>query len=392
MKTKHVSVRIAAFGSILLVAIVTASAASAITVNVSDESTYTSALASLSGDTSGAHTINITASFDITTSSSATNLFYTGSQSLTIEGNGFTIDGTGSRRLLYHDSAATLEINDLTFINGLKTRQGTCGGAVGSAGAVAINRSTFANSQTNTVGGAICVTTGSGADATVTDSTFTGNSSEATGGAISAPGTIIMNNSTVTGNSAGGAGGGLNALDFVLTHTTLVSNSAPAGSNLRGISASNSTLTSFGSVIGLSQGGGANCTNLGGGTTSTGYNFSDDTSCGLTSATDTESGGAPMLDALADNGGPTETRLPLEGSPLIDAIPNADCDAMLTTDQRGLPRPGAAGGSCDIGSVELQAAPLVQAIPALNRVGLAMLAVLLGLGVAILVGRGSAAS
>jgi hypothetical protein len=201
-----------------------------------------------------------------------------------------------------------------------------------------------------------------------------------------------MNNSTVTGNSAGGAGGGLNALDFELTHTTLVGNSAPVGSNLRGISAPNSTLTSFGSVIGLSQGGGANCTNLGGGTTSNGYNFSDDTSCGLTAATDTESGGDPALDGLADNGGPTETRLPLQGSPLIDAIANADCDATLTADQRGLPRPGAVDGSCDIGAVELQASPSVQAIPALNRFGLAMLAVLLGLGVAIFVGRGGAAS
>jgi hypothetical protein len=30
-----------------------------------------------------------------------------------------------------------------------------------------------------------------------------------------------------------------------------------------------------------------------------------------------------MLGALANNGGPTQTRLPLTGSPLIDAIPNA---------------------------------------------------------------------
>jgi len=60
----------------------------------------------------------------------------------------------------------------------------------------------------------------------------------------------------------------------------------------------------------------------------------------------------------ADNGGTTQTRLPQPGSPLIDAIPNASCQtggaSGITTDQRGLPRPGAGSPACDIGAVEVQ--------------------------------------
>ena len=45
-------------------------------------------------------------------------------------------------------------------------------------------------------------------------------------------------------------------------------------------------------------------------------------------------------------------------SPLLDAIPVADCDPAITTDRRGEPRPadGNEDGvdGCDIGAVELQ--------------------------------------
>lgn len=69
-------------------------------------------------------------------------------------------------------------------------------------------------------------------------------------------------------------------------------------------------------------------------------------------------GKAPELGPLADNGGPTETRLPSSTSPVIDQGHNS---LGLAGDQRGLPRkvqlsaPNAAGGDgTDIGSVELQ--------------------------------------
>src|SRR5262249_10866858 len=91
--------------------------------------------------------------------------------------------------------------------------------------------------------------------------------------------------------------------------------------------------------------------------TSNGYNFSDDSTCGLTQPTDHPSGGSPALGVLADNGGPTMTLLPATGSPLIDAIPGLSCQADgatgITTDQRGIARPQSE--KCDIGAVEVAA-------------------------------------
>jgi CSLREA domain-containing protein len=64
----------------------------------------------------------------------------------------------------------------------------------------------------------------------------------------------------------------------------------------------------------------------------------------------------PKLGPLADNGGLTQTRAPLPGSPAIDLEPasGAGCSA---TDQRGAARPG--GSACDAGAYEV-APPAVQ--------------------------------
>jgi CSLREA domain-containing protein len=64
----------------------------------------------------------------------------------------------------------------------------------------------------------------------------------------------------------------------------------------------------------------------------------------------------PLLGPLADNGGPTWTRLPAVGSPAVDAIPLgtptwcATSGPRYSTDQRGVARPQ--GPACDIGAVE----------------------------------------
>ena len=56
----------------------------------------------------------------------------------------------------------------------------------------------------------------------------------------------------------------------------------------------------------------------------------------------------PRLGPLGANGGPTQSEVPLAGSPAIDKGDNSNCPAL---DQRGIPRPQGAG--CDIGAVEL---------------------------------------
>ena len=89
---------------------------------------------------------------------------------------------------------------------------------------------------------------------------------------------------------------------------------------------------------------------------SEGFNFSDDDSCNFTESTDNVAdGNDPMLGALANNGGPTQTMLPQPGSPLIDAIqPVSEC--QVDVDQRGVTRPQIKG--CDTGAVEVLGASL----------------------------------
>ncbi|HEY6888873.1 MAG TPA: choice-of-anchor Q domain-containing protein [Solirubrobacter sp.] len=72
-------------------------------------------------------------------------------------------------------------------------------------------------------------------------------------------------------------------------------------------------------------------------------NWSTDTSCGPTAGV-----GDPQLDFVFYYSGPTQTRPPLAGSPLVNAGNPATC---ASSDQGFRVRP-AAGGTCDIGAVE----------------------------------------
>ena len=87
--------------------------------------------------------------------------------------------------------------------------------------------------------------------------------------------------------------------------------------------------------------------------TSGGYNVAAGTSCGFAVTGDVQGVTSLGIGPLADNGGPTRTRLPATGSLLVDAIPAGTpglCDAASPIDQRGVSRPQ--GPACDIGSVE----------------------------------------
>ncbi len=61
----------------------------------------------------------------------------------------------------------------------------------------------------------------------------------------------------------------------------------------------------------------------------------------------------PMLDTLANNGGPTQTHKLLAGSPALNAGNNT---AGLANDQRGVGFNRVSGGSADIGAFEVQVA------------------------------------
>lgn len=149
-------------------------------------------------------------------------------------------------------------------------------------------------------------------------------------------GNVTIVNSTITGNTALKAGGGYNsgqgyapepALTSTWPYRTTLLNTVIAGNAVRG-ARDNCHVSSM--II-----------------QSRGHNLADDASCFLTGTGDLP-GPDPRLGALAMNGGPTATQLPLDGSPLIDAGSNDGCPA---TDQRGVTRPQ--GPACDIGAVEV---------------------------------------
>ncbi|MBK8536972.1 MAG: DUF4214 domain-containing protein [Candidatus Competibacteraceae bacterium] len=71
---------------------------------------------------------------------------------------------------------------------------------------------------------------------------------------------------------------------------------------------------------------------------------------------------ATALGDLADNGGPTQTLLPVVGSPAINAGDNTLIPAGVTTDQRGVGFPRIVNTTVDIGAVEAGTLPPAQAL------------------------------
>jgi hypothetical protein len=246
------------------------------------------------------------------------------------------------------------------------------GGGVSSSGGGAqtsVTNSTISGNEAAAAGGGLS-SGGGGATTTVTASTISGNTSGAEGGGVDAGGggsTHRYVNSTITGNRAETGGGISSSRDapVELTYVTLADNTASVGANVAIYSFGEQTdfgqLVSFGSVIADGHVG-ANCALPGPSTQSDGYNYDTGSSCGFGGAPgDVAAGGNPLLGVLAENGGPTPTRLPLAGSPLIDAIPVAACAPGITVDQRGVTRPqdgdGDGSGGCDIGAVEVVFVP-----------------------------------
>ena len=237
---------------------------------------------------------------------------------------------------------------------------------------------------------------------TVAGSTLSGNASGAgTGGAInsgdaSGTGTLNVRTSTFSANSASGSGGAIDSGDYGGTGNATVSSSTFSGNsalNFDGGAIDNgddggsaSLILSASTFLGNSAGGsGATVTNGQDGGTGTvwaaadifsggcdqaagtwddeGYNVASDSSCFAPTPanTDDDSAGtglASLLGPLANNGGPTETLLPLPGNPALSIVPDGTSlnldgtSATLcpATDQRGVA--SEPGQTCDAGSVQ----------------------------------------
>ena len=283
-----------------------------------------------------------------------------GGSSLTIEGNGATIEQTCPQSL---DNGEIIMVND----GAITVRDVTLTGADSTDGVGGIqagndNASVTADHVTIT-GNSASFQPGIGTAGalTVIDSTIAGNTSTAPNDpAVSTfNDTMLIVNSTIADNVGGGIHSGV-AGGATLVYSTISGNSAATDAN---VDVPAARFTSFGSVVTDPQGGGVNCGSAG---TSDGYNYeSGGDTCGFSAATDVADGASPQLGALADNGGPTQTELPAPTSPLLDRIPAANCQdapaAGVTTDQRGITRPQGTG--CDVGAVEVEVVPVTPVTP-----------------------------
>ena len=205
---------------------------------------------------------------------------------------------------------------------------------------------------------------------TVVDSTITGNNADASGGGIDNTGQMTVVDSTITGNLAVNGGGIANAGQMAIVDSTITGNNTIAGSygyQGPGGVASYGTLTLANTIVaGNSNGDVAGNGDVTGTVMSLGHNLIGDASESSgwisTDLTGTDANPLnPELAPLGNYGGPTQTQVPLAGSPAIGAGSVALISTGVATDQRGFAR--VVGGKVDIGAVEVQDVSVVTVTP-----------------------------
>src|SRR4051794_13829886 len=279
---------------------------------------------------------------------------------------------TGAHRVMHlGDSNHHAEIDDLTITGGDAGEN--AGGGILSARPLDLLRVTISGNSAQNGGGIASAAHGLG----VVESTFSGNSAsvqsatfDTGGGAIDNQSGVYVRNSTFSGNSVAGTaahparGGAIRSLpsgpDSEIYFSTFAGNDV-TGPNAAGRDLATAAATSFYTYVnsniyasepvgGAPSGQPHNCADV----NVTGASGSHDLDSG--SSCDGQSNSDAGLQALADNGGPTDTHALSAGSVAIDVT--GDCAAInrgpASTDQRGLARPFTVDGQCDAGAYELQ--------------------------------------
>ncbi len=236
-----------------------------------------------------------------------------------------------------------IEVVNSKIMNNTATGQG---GGIYHGGFMSISKSTISGNKAATGGGMRDF----GNSTDIQQSTFSSNQATGDGGGIYTSASLGVRNSTFSGNSAGAGhfGGAIFAYnnDISLEYVTVANNTAPTYGGVYSDGVSNASIYMQNTALSNNTNG-----NCGGATiVSGGFNLSSDNSCSseLNQNGDQNNKNA-KLGALASNGGPTQTHLPLAGSPLIN---KGKTDNHINFDQRGFTRP--VGPKADIGAVEVQ--------------------------------------
>ena len=278
---------------------------------------------------------------------------------VTVDGGGTGIPENGTAFVVNGTNAA---INNLNINNG-DASDGGNGGAITNFGTITVSGSSFTGNQAAVSGGGIFNVGGA---VTVIGSTFTGNlATGGFGGAIdnssqySNCGTVTVTNSTFYQNSAsnGGFGAGGAIYNDALGCQLTVVNSTIYGNSTDNASASGSGIYTY--IAGM--------TNLANSIVSGNVNNSsvEDDLFNISGNLNDQGGnvvgytaGQIQLAPPANNGGPTQTLLPLPGSPAICSGILGNIASGITTDQRGKPNtnssyPGYSSTPCvDAGAVQ----------------------------------------
>jgi uncharacterized repeat protein (TIGR01451 family) len=168
--------------------------------------------------------------------------------------------------------------------------------------------------------------------------------------------TTTVSNTTISHNAAGD-GGGIYFSATVpaqLTNDTITNNVVRATGDGGGINSPENASGIVNTIVANNSGG--DCDTAAGSSVDQGNDIDSDSSCFPSSDGATGNfNGDPKLGPLQDNGGPGPTQVPQSGSPALNAGSNTACPS---DDERGVPRPQPAGGTCDIGAVEATGAGL----------------------------------
>lgn len=256
-------------------------------------------------------------------------------EDLVVRDNGAFTGGAG----MLVDPDAIVTVRRTTMHDNVAT--GLAGGAIWNMGQLWLYDSTLTANQSNRAGAIHNESTG---QLNLRNVTISGNRADlddiggASGtGGIHNNGFLVLNNATITGNEGtADRAGGLYTTAGATTHMTnsiVAGNDAMGGSaDCKGTLAGSSKFNLIGSAAG----------------------------CVIVSHVSTFLLDVPAnLGPLQSNLGPTQTHIPLAGSPARDAayaFPPPAVDACEPADQRGVPRPQ--GGRCDLGAVEYTDASL----------------------------------